>query len=98
MRRVGLFVASVMVAVIGLTLTIVFQAMIPAHPDDRNLLIATSLVAFYGIACLGSLSISVVHSYRVHRSLRPALRTIARVLVVGAIWSALTNRTNDTKE
>lgn len=98
MIPVRLFMASVIIAAIGVALTAMFQLMIPAHPHERDLLIAASLVSFYGVACMGSLSVSVVHSYRVHGSLKPALRRIAWVLVVGAIWSALTNRANDTKE
>lgn len=90
-----LFLASVVIAAIGVALTAMFQLMIPAYPHKRDLLITASLVSFYGVACMGSLSVSVVHSYRVHGSLRPALRTIVWVLVVGAIFSALTNRSDE---
>ena len=98
MIPVRLFLASVVIAAIGVALTATFQLMIPAYPHQRDLLITASLFSFYGVACMGSLSVSVAHSYRIHGSLRPALRTIAYVLVVGAIWSALTNRTDDTKD
>lgn len=98
MIPVRLFVASVVIAAIGVALTAMFQIMIPSHPHERDLLIAASLVSFYGVACIGSLSVPLRYSYLVHGSMRPALRTIAWVLVVGAICSALTNRTDDTKE
>lgn len=96
MIQIRLLLASVVVAAIGLALTMMFQSMIPAHPHERELLIAASLVSFYGVTCLGSLALPVLYSYRVHGSLRPALRTIAFVLVVGAIWSALTNRVDES--
>jgi len=88
---------SVIWAIAGLALTLTFQAAIPHYPEVRSYLIAASVVALV-ITCGGPLAVATVESYRLHRSLRPALATIAWVLVVGAIWSALTSRGDSDEE
>ena len=98
MTQALLQLTYIAVAVVGVALTLLFQSMVPAHPNDRDLLITASLVSFYGIACLGPLTVSLVHSNRVHGSLRPALRTIALFLVVGLIWAAVKDRSEGAAE
>ena len=92
------FLAMVAVAVFGFSSAITCQALIPAYPEWRTVLIWASMVLLFGVGCVAPIAISLRHSYRVHGSLQPALWTIARVLVVGLIWSTLTNRDDDTNE
>lgn len=94
-QRFLIFLSTLVVAAVGLTLTLVFQAMIPSRPEMKDILIWASIASFVVLSCLGPIAITMVHSYRVHGSLRPALRTIAWFFVVGVIWSALTNKHDD---
>jgi len=90
MNRFLTLVVYAALAAIGLGLTMWFQALIPSHPQEKQLLINASLASFYGITCFLPLAIAMGQSYRHHGSIRPALKVIGYFLVIGLIWHALT--------
>ena len=92
------FIVSTVVALVGFSIALACQALIPRHPEWRSVLIRASMVSLFGIGCVGPIAISLRHSCRVYGSLRPGLATIMRVLVFGLVWSAMTNRHDDTRE
>ena len=59
-------------------------------------MITASLWAFYGVGCALPVAIGIGISVWRHRSLRPALQTIAIFLIVGVAASVLTDRDDDT--
>lgn len=96
MRTFLVILSGVVVLVTGFTLTLVFQALIPTHPEMKDTLIWASIASLV-VGCVGPIAIAMADSYRVHGSLRPALWTMARVLIIGVIWSAITNRNDETE-
>ena len=92
------FLAMVAVTVLGFGSALTCQALIPKYPEWRTVLIWASMVLLFGVGCVVPIAIAMRTSYRTCGSLRPALATILRVLVIGLIWSAVTNRDDDTRE
>ena len=94
-RALRTFIGLMAVALVGFSAALACQALVPRHPEWRSALIWASIVSLIAIGCVGPIAIAMRYSYRVHGSIRPALWTIARVLVIGLIWSAMTNRPDD---
>lgn len=93
------FIVMTGVALVGFGIAIACQALISRHPEWRSVLIWASMISLFVVGCVGPIAVATRYSYRVHGSIRPALWTIARVLVVGLIWSAMTSRPDgDTRE